>query len=478
MKKYLPSLITFAVSVVLALILVACSGEDLPDEYQVVLPSISEDEELDGTGAESTEPPQTDPGAGGWQSGVLRDICLDKTRYYPKNAGTAPNGFYHIEAANNLKEGDLAPGMLSPAHIWYTDYATRQKKLLCSAAGYAHNSEECTAWLPHIRYIIFAAGGGVVAADLGYKITDGDEINPQMVGRHASSIIVMDYNGENRRELVQFPNEEFERTWFTDDEYIYGIRTAETTEDSGNVYGKIRTFLKLDLKTGEVIDTSQIDILDEFFVGVLGREIVFFMYNYDDLQEGQTEDWRLTASITALNTETMQTRVTETDCNGWSYIIDDGWLYYSENTAEKASDEEPGWIPSKLMRLNLETWVLEEFFSSLDNGVNEIVRIIDGKVIVRTNNAEEKYFCVPTQGGEATELGLFIKTNIADETYKEPVIPLAETGEYFFVVSDYFMDEDSASRSPAYSLRSVYSLILKEDYWAGISNFIPITVVN
>lgn len=402
---------------------------------------------------------------------------------------TTRQGFYEISDENI---------------VTLTNYITRQYGILCSEEGCTHNNESCPAILPSPsgRYSLLEAAGKLVLVNRGYQEYTYSEEGPYNGATYLPAIIyTMDYDLKNRTPLCTLGDQEvLEGGWITDDEYLYGIRTRYpediTAEDME--YIKTRTIIKINLATGEISDLCELDPREEFFVGVLGNEILTRCIEYPTdnstlMGEENHDAWDKNMQQSRMAHYTInpatgaRTRLPKDYRNigfGGS-VLDGEYFYYNcvEDFTWNQGIDSIGPTPQPIYKVHLPTGETTIIYDGAESHDVNTGYIWDGKLFIsvtdysnydrRSGEGElrEYYYWQDLATGERAEPGLYYTTPSEmspDGERTNLIIPMADAGEYFLVIT-------GSRRVNENSWVSDRALILKEDYWANKENYIPIT---
>lgn len=415
--------------------------------------------------------------------GTLRG-CEPADYLFAQGSGTA-HGFYEISPLDwSFSDFDEAyPG----CRIDYTDYAARQKMALCNQPQCTHTSDTCPAWLPHHRedYRIFEAGGRMVLAYRGQELYNE---NGGLSGIREGSVEVMDYSGAGRQTLVQFTDGYRIEPFATDDEYLYATRYAplENPDAPFSSYDREVDIISIHLQSGQVTSRCKLDVArEESLCYLLGQELVVRWVDYPvdnrTLPEGdagfkQWEENVLAAKTRffALNLETWQRRELPVELPVM-YLgergIYDGSLYYI--IADEAH------LPETLIttyRVEMETGETEEL-STFSSNPGEFYGVVDGHMMAARYNGEDESLSellwIDMTSGEEHLLPHRTYRGTRDAYY-----PGQSSGTFMLPMVDaithYLVCLELAGTPESHS-GMVLALILKEDYWNGVENYLPIT---
>lgn len=423
------------------------------------------------------------------------------------NLNSANGYYYQLDRVWVLKEGaeiqaDAAPDnddYIYYSNIYCTNFTTRQKSILCSAAGCLHDSENCTSYVIGNQTYFLEAGGQILV------MSNNPDASIKTVSNGENSDItvsIMDYDGQNRRELLKYNSDiETSFTWFTDDECLYFINVTpaeplpEPNEESYLQQKKRwqRTLMRFNLETGDVAELYQMNSVAEYPLGVLGDEMLFKLTEFPEDIYDYENDWEKwmeiemqgVCKIIAVDKTTGAARTLEKEYPYYNMApkyVEDGWFYYAYNRPAEEGLYHP--YPQAIYRDNLATGQTETVIDGGETqGFYMSDPIADGNIFISVvedvNSPEEGTLplCwMPAAGGEMTPITLFAEMQdygmYEDGTYvKRAITPLADAGDYFFVMKDSLSSEEDGDVR-------MYALILKEDYWANNPNFIPITIVE
>lgn len=224
---------------VLLLFLNSCTASSTASSSSYISSSLSFSEELDAEPTTFTE-----------------DIY-----FHMATEGAASNaGFYEIILRSD-----------GSGNIYYTDFNTLSKIVLCNRLECSHDNETCAGYLPYAANIpeIMATSKSIILAYSG---------NPYIteIGDGAfARIEIRNPNGENARTIYQFnPNVQLDYNFAFSESMLF---VYQTTIESGNSNPK-KEVLRIDLLTGEATVITQFDCSsgeNYYFVGVANGKLFF-----------------------------------------------------------------------------------------------------------------------------------------------------------------------------------------------------------
>lgn len=367
---------------------------------------------------------------------------------------------------------------LNSCQILYTDYTTRRQTVLCDEAACAHNNENCTGWLPgnYGRYQIFEAGGQMVLVRLSYAVSMVLETSEDPEARKPwpPAVFTMDYSGKNRQALTEFEElgdrQRSVNPIATNDEYVYCELVSEKDVEDADERERTVQLVGVSIKTGEIEALYEMDKDREAALyEVYGEELVTSLFKS---KEGED------IIYTAVNVKTKAARRlnAETPGDQMRGRLYGEWLYYRKNTE------------GDVYRINAETGQDEALFIADPPSYFAVTSYYDGRVLYENWINEEtgtntEFGWMDETSLERHTINLFyaIEDDVAEEdVYNEIILPIATAGEYYLVDYEHvkaepvFADTDSRLAEGG----TLRALILKEDYWHGVPNFIPITMAG
>lgn len=389
----------------------------------------------------------------------------------------------------------------SQSQLWLTDYTTREYRILCDDPACVHSGESCLAWLPGYsgNYTLLEAAGKLVLVDKGYQeyIYPPEGGTPQGATYIPAVIYTMGYDGKSRVPLCTFGEREvLEGEWYTDDTYLYGIRTRypEDITAKDMDYIKTRTVVKVNLTTGEISDLCELDPREEGFVGTLDGKLLtrcaeYPIDNHELMGEENHAAWEQNMQRSWVSQYTIDTQTGERTKLPREYpnigfggsALEGEYFYYNavEDYVYNQGIESVGPTPQSVYKVHLPTGETTEIFTGVQGENVNTGGVIDGKLFVTTMNqtqGESKYLWVDVATGEQMEQKLYFTPQMGTEVdraeaagmeVRSPVVPQGEAGEYYLVTMGQRVVEGEYAGAAT-------ALILKEDYWAGKENYLPI----
>ena len=490
-----------------------CTGSGLPvkEEDNTQKTSVAalalEGEKAEEKTEEVVLQEETDKGSDR-EKGKLRSVSALEYMNYNISAFQTEEGYYSAEI---LKSKEMYGDQAVCHQLVYTDFATRQKKVLCTKDGCSHDNVECSAYFESVMgpSRIFEAGGKIVVIrpyEERYSSLvseDAEYPEPVLEEVYPGSVSVMDMDGGNAR-VIKDSIKDFESFWLTDDSYIYGTRydveeiaAEEGVEGSMSYEERTKGYLiSINLETGETKDLMDLPSVECFPVGELDGDILMLDTVYpEDIPKDNWEERYEGSTSTYIKVDT-ETGKSETVASGLSRFFQvgryagDGEVYFSRGNPLDGAADKVG-----IYKVNLKTLEEELVFRGDENCLYGIESMNDEEMILWYEEYEslynekgqlswidiglEKeiesygYVRVDRKTGEQQKASLLLEYEIKygeeTEINREFVMPLADAGDYYLVDCSAAMDGILILKQQA--------LILKTDFWAGNANYIPVTVV-
>ena len=425
----------------------------------------------DRTGAAPGSPPLsaaqaageggTVPDAGAPGGTGLRLVTSDENFSSRKTTGNE-NGFYYVDRSAGIN-----------ANLRYIDYATAQDIYLSSCPEANHLTPEDDSYLPSVAGlgIAFPVGNSL------FLLRTGEPLAADEIGRDAlAAVFRMELDGSNRRQIYTGKGDEILlSTAAADDEYLYLIaqRIIEE-EDIPTQYGYL---LRIDQRTGETKELCRFSP-HTFLIGAGDGLLVF----HDIIDTRQENTISRTHEIFGYDiaSGTLSTIETWTQDPGTAAVVYDGMLITAsplvrtvrvqalrageaaeaaadEAVADKAAAEYP--LPDSL---------------PADFGHFSYASCRDGHFLFWDYSTQTTY-ALDLSTGEWSGVTLGYTDPVKDDP--RPVEIYAETAAQFLVCCDQasvtrcFYDPDTGTPYETERIQSVFALIAKEDYWAGVPDY-------
>lgn len=280
-------------------------------------------------------------------------------------------------AANEFGYYEVALRADGSGNIFFTDFASRLKTVLCSRPECTHDNETCGGYLPNAANIpeIAVTQNALV---LVYPGNPYMTENPENMFAH---IELRDLNGGNPRTICRFEsNTQLDYRFALADSMLYGFQTEIQAVNADPV----KKVLQMDLNTGDTKTLAQFACRegeDYFFVGTANGKL-FFKRNVVDeqllkqLQEERDDGMIASSDITKATVFHLFTidpdSGEQTEIRNWSY----------GETADKITGNACFFFNNgSIDRLNPET--------------GEISRIVEGQAECTPHNMEQVYFIAP-----------------------------------------------------------------------------------
>lgn len=409
---------------------------------------------------------------------------VGQLRFYGRISGlhvatTALNTNFGLYETRGFSSGENT----TLSQIWVTEYATREYRILCDEAGCAHSEENCSAWLPtYGNFALLEAAGKLALVGKGnLPYSDPSQGGPPRDTAYTpAAIYTMGYGGKGRALLCTFAEREIlGDEWITDDTYLYGIRIRcpENMDWEDVDSATTSTVVKIDLVTGEVSDLCELGARRESLIGVLNGKLLTRCTEYpvdgrtlpdkeNDAAWPQNDQGSWIAHYTIDTKTGERTKLPKeyTDVNAMD-ALDGECYYYSEE-----------FNPQTVYKVHLPTGETTELYTCAEPKTLLMGGVVDGKLFLTITNQslqEDRFLWIDLATGEPIEQKLFFiyrppaVPEDARADIQTPVIPLAGTGGYYLVRVGQRVVEEEFLGTPA-------ALILKEDYWAGKENYLPI----
>ena len=371
----------------------------------------------------------------------------------------------------------------------YIDFNTRQQSVLCQKEGCTHSDYSCPVYTEgNVNF--FEAGGKLIlvkhfsGSRADGVLPDGTLTDEEFKHLGNGSITVMDMDGSNLRVILEDSLEDIGSQWFTDDIFLYGLKSIPV--DTELPHTDTMRIFRINIETGEAEDLF--DIPFEFFMyptSTVDGKIVFIKMNYPKpMTEIKDDEWEQAMADASYNYVLLDPTSGEyeelsegSNCmdNPVDYLGDDKYIF------DRRSVENGDVSNSSIYSLDLRTMEETDLVVSEDNQDLATDILIDGKLfysiwdttrdtngvpLIGTDKTQHKYLDLET--GETHDHSLYLENDTA--AGRIPLYPLADTGDYYLTYGNVSYNEDDTALMQN-------ALILKDDYYAGNPNFIPITVV-
>ncbi|MFV0352920.1 MAG: hypothetical protein ACK5JF_11535 [Oscillospiraceae bacterium] len=316
-----------------------------------------------------------------------------------------------------------------------------------------------------------------------YNYIESEGDSPSYNVKTPDTIYKMDYAATGRSLFYSFEDKELESCFLTDDEYLYGIYkilSKEATPEGSNVYESEKcAIFRLNLSTAELSDVYVFEpkeyYANEQIHGVFDNQIIFGTRIETPITSDNFQDVEHAYQLYAVQPKTGIAKQLwrKVDSNGFTISpVENDMIYFLASSAFDGAQPD-------VYQLNLSTMEPTLFFT--DEGRYKWGNdFFDNHAYVATlvftmdqfNELPEidKPRWIDLSTGEANEALFSIVTSSDGYSYTTTVFPLAIFGEYYLVQYTSEHTDTGTLYIPA--------LITKADFWAGIPNYIPITLVE
>ena len=367
--------------------------------------------------------------------------------------------------------------------LCYIDYANACDTALCNQPACTHDSDSCTAFIPDGVIV-----SGIYALDestMAFILTDEN---------NGATLYLADSDGGNRRKLYQANSgEEFWELTCADNQYLYFF--LYRTGSDGNTTNQ---FCRLSLSGGE--PEPVIENLDSQILGVYGRNLVCYRYEYEEpenlqepeVPEGATEEeanrimmeylgaFKGTHEVYLLNLDDGS----RTDLDSWSstmgnegrlQLVDQDRLYWCESSWNQLPDA-IHWISTEGESGETALSWPEDLKQAVESvsygmaGLERMERKMGDWLLIYVQgpwNGMRRY-AVNTQDGSVQEISLRYQSNGKDQ----PITILGQSQDSYLVEIETqlkevtFIQQDG---TPSTNWAGVgrFGLITFEDFLAG-----------
>lgn len=377
------------------------------------------------------------------------------------------HGYYEISPWNNTDFGNIV----------YTDYETQQTIFLCNVPGCAHNTPDCTSYIPYSRNTTLFTDYSENHLYLWFR---GIEANANEDGAPAS-ITEMNMDGSGRRTVLVLPGEErFSQSYMyvAGDEYMYAL--VEHYE-----MAKVKSW---DFETQTEVEKESpvpTDVIERIWFKDGKREKIRTLKNNNSLYEG--------LSGTADDKYLLLTcwEYGDNGSIGSKVIIDQNGE--TVDTIATFRSGEYVYVDDKykieVERSNNTATATIEFVKTGETRIIKDIPYPDyaGPAFVFGGYKDKFYLeYLWTESGRDNERALIL--DFSEGIWKEFdlrlktnshyfVTPLAETEKEYLVLigrvdtTISLVDSEGVPRTYKYVGRNTYALMTKEDFWNSVPNY-------
>lgn len=343
--------------------------------------------------------------------------------------------------------------------LCYIDYASASDTALCAQPSCNHDSESCTAYIPE----------GQILSSL-YAVDNQSAafvVSPNSPDEGGPVLYLADKGGGNRRTLFQASSgQDFWELICVDDKYLYF--SLSTTQEEG-----------------QTIDLYRVPLSDSQILGLSGRNLVCYSYQYeepenrqepfvgahrvflhsiDDGTEQELESWTSTMGNEGRVQYWQDDRLYWLDCN-WNQLPQViHWTDENRQTGEVALT----WPDQALQEIQNN----EEG----DFRVERLELVLENRALLTVRGLETRRYAVDLETGSVTEIPLRYQSNGKEI----PVAILGQSSDSLLVeieiqVKDvtYIQDDGTPTMNGAAIGR--YALIPFADFFAGKPNYREVT---
>lgn len=361
-------------------------------------------------------------------------------------------GYYSLSA---LEDGAL--------NIKYLDFQTKEQIVLCNAPNCQHNNETCTGWIEP------GHGGAstLIINDSLVFIFKGNMQNTQY-NKIAPHIITMDFNGQNKKQILELSaNEVLIPPFASDGENLYCFYNRYNYDN--DTVTLEQAIVKIDIEHAKI---EKIYALNDEMLSLVGA-----FDNYLVLKETvlpiQPPNLNFNLKLFSVTDMSFSTLHSWKSGEERSFVYEDK-CYFAISASNSILEYDclsqnahplditlP--IPSELGFDNL------SFIGAFDDVI--IFEIYDPG-----NTPKDATYCrygYNTTTGELRELTL----NTYFDGISEPILVIAENTDYLLVASGLeertqTLFNSDGSTYVTSSICEVYSLISKKDYWGSVPKYI------
>ncbi len=422
--------------------------------------------------------------------------------------------------------------------IRYVDFETRSDLTLCARPECTHDNETCNAFLGvdspsfnvfNDKLYLLHMGTPVGKSNSVYELTPPE-------------ITMRDLSGENEQTVVTFDMDAILSSAAVSSEHVYALvtyREESTNEQGHSIMVETSVIEKISIATGEkeVVFESKYNqtfmpdtnpdslnygkgtsamsgVMMPYMEEIVGDSILFSQIVItEEITGDETSDEydrkfnSMTKVYMLYNTLTGETKeIYEINSRENVYVLESA-MYETEYSFYE------GTIENKFMvhRIDYNTGQRESFdlapiFSELEQEGDAgsylgILKDINGELIVYYNrdytvkldNGQDQYmtdrdiYIVNLENVSARPITLsYLSLHpgaSAEHAYENTIVPITQYGDYFLVqtaqnFSVLTVQAQDGSVYEAYNDERVLSLILKEDYFNNVPNYIPLTKIS
>ena len=394
-------------------------------------------------------------------------------------AATDSGCYYLSDDDERLPDGRYA------SHLMYMDIATRQEIYLCNNAACAHNTVDCTSVLlyedfPPYTTALFVWNGNLYMMSKEQD-QDGGSAATQVLGGDGASIVSIESksailyranpDGTNRNKVYTFdPNVTVEDFVVGDADGLYFITKKLTTQQgNGNIYhtSSERKLIYLDLSSKTERAVCSMDFGDNIswdVIGGSGRMLLLHGIDFgryvspeemldDDFNKMYGDSYDVFAALN-VDDGSLREFYRAYAPKERSYEVDGNKLYFAVGGS------------GSIVSVDLRTGEEATLCTIAKNSIWGMI----GDKLYCYDSSDHTYRFVDVNTGEISHSGLVNKTTGWSLEF------IAEFGDQVLVNYD---SDGSFSSYGSFSLtRQHYGLIRKEDLYAGIDNFAPISMTG
>lgn len=422
----------------------------------------------DETGADS------DMAAGGLLS------LLYMLQGYGKVWAATDSGCYYLS-----DDEERLPDGRHVSHLMYMDIAARQEIYLCSNAACAHNTVDCTSVLlyddfPPYTTALFVWSGNLYIMSKeqdhdGYSMATvdfgGDGLVPGGMSIESRSTILYRVNldGTDRNKVYTFDSNVTVEDFVVGDAGGLYLITKKLTTQQGNGQSyqtsSERKLIYLDLSAKTETEVCSMDFGDHIswdVIGGSGRMLILYGVDfgrYVSPEEMHGDDIRIYDDsydvFATLNVDnaSLHEIYRAYAPKARSYVVDRDKLYFAVHGS------------GSIIRVDLRTGEEATLCNIAENSIGGMI----GDRLYCYGSGHTYYF-VDVNTGEISHSGLVNKTTGWSLTL------IAEFGDQVLV--NYDSDGSFSSYGSFSPTREHYGLIRKEDLYAGIDHFAPISMIG
>ena len=374
--------------------------------------------------------------------------------------------------------------------LCYIDYPSASDTALCAQPACNHDSESCTAYI--------ANGYTVSSIAIVDDQTIAFLVNPLSSENGGAIIYLADSNGSNRRKIFQADSgEDIWELCCADDENLYF--SVFVTQPDGS--GDRMDLYRVPLDGG---DAEQVFPLADQVLGVDGREIVCYEYNFEvpentqepEIPEGATQEEidqlyvQYQSSFVGTHRVYLQNVDTgaERDLETWTspmgnegrlQMWQDGALYWCDSQWNQLPDQ-LHWTSENGQSSEIAVSWPSDVLTDVQNdpegnaGVERLETIVENRALLTVKGPWEEFrrYAVDLSDGSVTEIPLRYQSNGKEK----PVAILGQSADSLLVEIETQMEEVTYIQSDGTpttngSVINRYALISFVDFFAGNPNY-------